>query len=168
MGVYIYKISDRKTGEVLFTGRQSECGEYLGCGAKTILRLASRETHAEKNTKYAQYTVTREWKDEIPVCVDCGTEMPGAVPIRHRCPDCARKRKNEKTAKWNREHRAGERIPDDPAALSRAACVGCRYWGGESYISGTCNYIFIKGHSRGCPPGTGCNVREERRKPRRL
>lgn len=35
-------------------------------------------------------------------------------------------------------------------------CSGCVYFG--SYLR-NCDYIFIEGHSRGCPPGKGCTKR---------
>jgi hypothetical protein len=36
------------------------------------------------------------------------------------------------------------------------------YFMGE--ITKCCNYIFIKGHSRPCPPGKACTVKVKRRK----
>lgn len=164
MGVYIYKISDRKTGETLFTGWQSECGEYLGCGAKQILALALREPRAEKETKYSQYKVTRVWKDVVPVCVDCGLQMPYANPTRVRCPECAKRRKREQAKKYREQGRTGVRQYCDPVAAAREACRGCQYWGGERYENATCNYLFIVGRSRGCPPGEGCIRRKEKKK----
>lgn len=45
-----------------------------------------------------------------------------------------------------------------------AYCKRCCYFQDASL---TCNYIFFEGHSRGCPPGTGCDkhtTRSEYRK----
>ena len=47
-------------------------------------------------------------------------------------------------------------------------CRDCVYFFGNNDFSCTCNYIFIKGHSRGCPPGDGCTVKEKRKRNRRM
>lgn len=35
-------------------------------------------------------------------------------------------------------------------------CDGCRYWYGTYVASRCCNYMFVIGHSRPCPPGWEC------------
>lgn len=34
-------------------------------------------------------------------------------------------------------------------------CTGCHYWR-LCGLDKCCNFIFIEGHMRGCPPGEGC------------
>lgn len=37
-------------------------------------------------------------------------------------------------------------------------CVGCHYWR-QCGLDYCCNYIFVEGHMRGCPPGAECTKR---------
>lgn len=39
-------------------------------------------------------------------------------------------------------------------------CKGCVHWRGRYWGSQSCNYIFDTGHSRPCPPGAECTVKE--------
>lgn len=41
-------------------------------------------------------------------------------------------------------------------------CKGCVYLGYIGGELGCCNYIFMKGHSRPCPPGKECTVKEKK------
>lgn len=45
------------------------------------------------------------------------------------------------------------------------ACKGCIYLG-RAGCHGCCDYIFIKGKPRPCPPGKACTVKETKRKKR--
>lgn len=47
------------------------------------------------------------------------------------------------------------KCPVDPS------CVGCFYYRGDKVK--TCNYLFITGNMRPCPPGKGCTVRITRK-----
>ncbi len=38
-------------------------------------------------------------------------------------------------------------------------CYDCRYFGGKAENAWCCNYIFIAGQRRPCPPGDGCTVK---------
>jgi hypothetical protein len=39
------------------------------------------------------------------------------------------------------------------------------YWG-SNWGSSYCNYIFIEGHKRPCPPGKGCTEYKKGKRPR--
>ena len=39
-------------------------------------------------------------------------------------------------------------------------CTGCRYFFGAWEHTRCCNYIFVAGHKRPCPPGEGCKVKD--------
>lgn len=47
-------------------------------------------------------------------------------------------------------------------------CRDCVYFFGINDPSCTCNYIFMEGHSRGCPPGDECTVKVKRKRKRRM
>ena len=38
-------------------------------------------------------------------------------------------------------------------------CSGCRYFFGEYIGNRCCNYIFVEGHRRPCPPGERCTAK---------
>ena len=40
-------------------------------------------------------------------------------------------------------------------------CRGCRYLRGRFIGYETCDYIFIEGHRRPCPPGEDCTVQKK-------
>lgn len=40
-------------------------------------------------------------------------------------------------------------------------CRGCRYLRGRFVGYETCDYIFIEGHRRPCPPGEDCTVQKK-------
>lgn len=48
----------------------------------------------------------------------------------------------------------------------RRECDGCIYMGWCGWYK-CCNYIFIKGESRPCPPGKDCTVKVTRKRKRR-
>ena len=39
-------------------------------------------------------------------------------------------------------------------------CTGCRFFFGDWEHNRCCNYIFLTGHRRPCPPGEGCTAKE--------
>ena len=39
---------------------------------------------------------------------------------------------------------------------SQNPCEGCEYFFGEYVLNRCCNYIFVVGQRRPCPPGEGC------------
>ena len=47
-------------------------------------------------------------------------------------------------------------------------CKHCLYFQGQFDENCCCNYIFLEGHRRPCPPGEGCTVRKRRPRPRRM
>lgn len=49
----------------------------------------------------------------------------------------------------------------------RKYCVGCWYFFGYHDGGKCCNYIFVRGKKRPCPPGKDCTERREKTKNRR-
>lgn len=49
----------------------------------------------------------------------------------------------------------------------RKHCVGCVYFYGDYEVNRCCNYIFVHGEKRPCPPGKDCTERREKKKNRR-
>lgn len=47
------------------------------------------------------------------------------------------------------------------------ACKGCIYMGWIGGYLGCCNYIFMAGKPRPCPPGKGCTVKETKKRGRK-
>ncbi len=43
--------------------------------------------------------------------------------------------------------------------MSVHPCEGCRYFFGHYQQTRFCNYIFLEGHRRPCPPGKACTVK---------
>ena len=168
MGRFIYTIKDRNTGAILFVGGESSCAEYLDCAPTYIRDMSIRKTTRKHNTRFSHLEVTREYTEANVFCRDCGAKIPGANPNRLRCDACIRKRKRMLNAKYRtQEHPLS--LEDDYLTIAekqrvmQEACRGCAYFGGENYMNATCNYVFIVGHSRGCPPGEGCTQRKERK-----
>lgn len=93
-------------------------------------------------------------------CVDCGVVMENCTVAQKRCPECLKI--------WTRIYRENyrERIkmvgvkPRDTQACSTEYCEGCDYFFGSCVK--TCNYLFVTGHRRPCPPGKDCTVRKEK------
>nr|DAQ80227.1 MAG TPA: hypothetical protein [Caudoviricetes sp.] len=50
---------------------------------------------------------------------------------------------------------------------SRKHCVGHRYFFGYYEGNRCCNYIFVHGEKRPCPPGKDCTERRKKTKNRR-
>ena len=43
--------------------------------------------------------------------------------------------------------------------MQRNPCSGCKYYFGDYIANRCCNYIFVEGHRRPCPPGDGCTAK---------
>ena len=104
-------------------------------------------------------------KDVDKPCETCGVLMEGVSPMRRFCTACADKRNRENKERRRKEQsrkdmRRGQMIsiPNPNSEF----CTGCRYWDGNSGCH-CCNYIFIEGHRRPCPPGKGCTVKKLRK-----
>ena len=102
-------------------------------------------------------------------CEDCGEIMENVSPLRRLCCACRKKRADVYNKKYREEHRAPKKEIEYVAPVFNPYakyCKGCKYWG-SNYGSGCCNYIFIEGHRRPCPPGKGCTEYKRGRRPRR-
>lgn len=99
-------------------------------------------------------------------CIDCGAVMENCGVARKRCPDCVKiwARIQSANAKARAKERARLDIvaPETTSAGPDKHCEGCFYYRGEYVNNKCCNYIFIRGTKRPCPPGEGCTVKEER------
>ena len=92
-------------------------------------------------------------------CEDCGTLMVSVTPTRRLCYACAKKRQRatKKTYKTVKDKKCDGVLRGTPVQNTNAQyCKGCVYWGGDSENNACCNYIFVKGHRRPCPPGKDC------------
>ena len=98
-------------------------------------------------------------------CEACGALMVDAPPMRRFCNACADKRNK---ANKDRRRRIESRLNMSNVQMSpiqnpnRKYCKGCYYWGGLNGSCDCCNYIFVEGRKRPCPPGKGCTVRKEK------
>lgn len=93
-------------------------------------------------------------------CLDCGVLMERCGVARKRCPECAKIAARMQEAEYRAKVRLGIVKPKTPT-FSTEYCEGCDYYFGS--CSKTCNYIFVTGHRRPCPPGKDCTVRMERK-----
>ena len=164
MGIYIYTVMDRKTGKILYSGKERDAAEYVGCSREYMRQLASHGTQPIKRTAFGHLVVSREWEEIKVFCADCGQEIPNAAPTRERCDVCRERRlrqQAEQHRKKAKEQKGVNRAvyPMSQAELQRP-CIGCLYFGGENNINKPCNYIFIEGHRRGCQPGAGCTKKK--------
>ena len=97
-------------------------------------------------------------------CEDCGVLLVNVVSRRKYCYDCAKIRQRENTRR-SKKARQGKETPNIKTPQSplvnpnKKHCTGCAYWGGAYEHNACCNYIFVEGHSRPCPPGKGCTER---------
>ena len=94
-------------------------------------------------------------------CADCGVLMVDVPDVRIYCFDCAKKHAIERQIEYNRvrqqKRKASSETPQVPVVNpNKKYCKGCWYWGADYINNACCNYIFIKGHSRPCPPGKDC------------
>lgn len=96
-------------------------------------------------------------------CIDCGLVMENCPGARKRCPECAKiwaRMQNASARKEaKRRKKMGIVIPKITPTLSSKYCNGCVYYSGGFENNKTCNYIFMEGHSRPCPPGKDCTVK---------
>lgn len=99
------------------------------------------------------------------VCEGCGVLMTNVPPERKYCYDCVKKRNREYQREYQRQYsevkrekrnEKGEKPQKRSVNPNQKYCEGCVYWGGCFKSNYCCNYIFIEGHSRPCPPGKGC------------
>ena len=167
MAAYIYTVKDRQTGEELFAGREEPCAKFLDCSVGYLRSLARREDIPDKS-QWAHVAVERQLEDTARICVDCGAEMVNVSPKRKRCPKCARKRNQELMRSYKESHqvhRRDEKTAQGPSqAEMQKPCIGCAYFGGENNLNNSCNYIFIVGKRRPCPPGKDCTVKKPKKK----
>jgi hypothetical protein len=170
MAEYIYTVKDRQTGEVLCKGSAIECSEIIGCDHDYVRRLALAEPKRSTNAKYYMYLVEREMFGEPKrggarrkdvTCLGCGLLMKNAHSRTLRCPECAKKHNRISNAQRMCEIRGTAPRPSPIRNPNAKYCVGCVYYQGE--ITKCCNYIFIKGKSRPCPPGKDCTEKIERK-----
>jgi hypothetical protein len=167
----VYTVKDRWTDEVLCQGTERECANFLGCAEHYVRTLSLKDGWRKPNTKYYKYNVERQVVGEIRqggahkkdvICCDCGLLMKNTSAKRKRCPECARKHNNRSKAQRRREIRGSIETRPSPIRNPNAKyCEGCVYYQGE--ITKCCNYIFIKGKSRPCPPGKDCTEKIERK-----
>ena len=168
-----YIVRNRETGDVLAKGDSVCCAEVVGCEYSYIRTLAKLEH--KLNSKYSMFEVERigDGKGERGgahkrdvICCDCGLLMKNTSVSRRRCPECARKHSNASKAQRMREIRGTANSPSPIRNPNIKGCEGCIYLRGEYDINKCCNYIFIKGERRPCPPGEGCTVKIDRGKQR--
>lgn len=165
MASYIYTVKDRQTGAELFAGREGACAKFLDCSADYVRTLA-KQVHPPSKTRFGHVLVERHREDTVPKCEGCGAEMPGAGPMRKRCPECAKERGREQARRYRQEHPTAVSIRDifEAQAQMQRHCKGCAYFGGENNVNNSCNYIFIEDKRRPCSPGKDCTVRKPRKK----
>lgn len=169
MAAYIYTIKNRETGEVLRQGTKQQCAEYIGTSSEYIRMLAVQDRVYENPTKFSTYKVERHVDGERNkggsrkkdiICLDCGLLMENASAHRKRCPECALKYTRAqnllKIRSLRNQAEASRYIPP----LDTSSCAGCFYFSGVTLGGRTCNYIFIVGKRRPCPPGKDCTVRK--------
>jgi len=104
-------------------------------------------------------------------CIECGAVMENCGVARKRCPECARiwaRVQNAIAKERQRERtRLGIVIPKIAPIVSNEYCEDCICYYGDSENNKCCNYIFIHGTKRPCPPGKDCTVKKTREKIRR-
>lgn len=170
MAEYLFTVTDRWTDEILCQGSKQKCADFLGCAESYIKVLVKKQGWPKTNTKYSQYKVERQVFGEAKrggtrmndvICCDCGLLMEKVSTKRKRCPECARKHKNRINAQRLREQRGSSPGITPILSTNSEYCKGCVYFGGIP--NGTCNYIFIKGKRRPCPPGKECTEKIERK-----
>lgn len=168
MGRYLYTIKDKQTGEVLFAGGEGDSARFLNCDPVYMSNITRRGTMAGKRIFYGNKEITRQWVDAIVECQMCGITIENGRPNQKYCRACAKKRKNSHISSGI----SMQCLQEDGILIHiqqkqrqmQEHCRGCIYFGGENYMNASCNYLFIVGHSRGCPPGAGCTVRKEKQK----
>ena len=166
MDTYIYTVKDRETGEILFRGDADACAEFVGCPSHNIPALATRPPEYKRKSRYSMYLVERhsdgnptrggERRKDIKCC-DCGVLMKNVGANRRRCPECSYNYSLVKNREYMR-NLLGIKSPLAPIHNPNSKyCEGCIYFQGDSMRC--CNYIFIVGNRRPCPPGKDCTVK---------
>ena len=175
MAEYIFTVKDRLTDEILCQGSSEECAEAINCDPNYFRKMARTGHKYTTNSKYSKYIVERQVFGEAKrggartkdvICCDCGLLMKKVSTKRKRCPECARKHKNMVNAQRLRETRGTAPRLTPIRNPNAKFCDGCVFFGGDYEGSRSCNYIFIKGKRRPCPPGKGCTVKIDRGKNR--
>lgn len=99
------------------------------------------------------------------ICQDCGKVFEGGFNAFF-CVDCRKRRLGESA-----KRRSLDKIGNDARSGTgrnggsmNNPCDGRIYFFGGSDSSKCCNYIFIRGKSIPCLPGTGCTVRVDRKR----
>jgi hypothetical protein len=165
-----FTVKDRQTGEILCHGTQKECADFLGCDLRYVRDLAAVQPEYKTETKYSKYRVERHgevkrggarMKDVI--CCDCGVLMENVGATRRRCPECVRRFNLERKRLQMREARNANLVLPNIANKNKTGCEGCIYYSADYEVNKCCNYIFIKGKRRPCPPGNECTVKIERK-----
>lgn len=167
-----YIVKNRETGEILVKGTRDECAKLIGCDPAYLKKLVTKKPEYTNCTysKYQDYLVECEGERKPGgahmgnvVCKDCGTLMINVGILRQRCKECARKRNLDMRKSYMREVRNSKlALPATTKNEKKDGCEGCIYYGGYYPVSRCCNYIFIMGEQRPCPPGKDCTVREEK------
>ena len=165
-----FTVKDRQTGEILCQGTSKECAEYVGCDRKYLRDLATAQQKNKKESKYFKYKVERRGevkrggsRTKDIVCCDCGVLMRNVCASRKRCPECVRKYNLERNRLHMREIRNTPLAQPNIVNKNKSGCEGCIYFSADYEINKCCNYIFIKGKRRPCPPGNECTVKVERK-----
>lgn len=164
---YLYTIKSTITGETLFAGGEGAAAQFLDCNPTYMSVLGKRSEADGKGAKYGDFEVSRTWEKADLQCRQCGAMIYDAKTNQRYCSRCAK----ERIAQAKNKGIAMQELQDDGTHISvqekqrrmQEPCRGCIYFGGENYLNASCNYIFIVGHSRGCPPGDGCTVRKGRK-----
>ena len=102
-------------------------------------------------------------------CEDCGILMVNVTPRRKYCRDCAIKWQREYQRKFRRKKKAEQEAKVQAQQRyienkNKDYCDGCEYWCGDYKNNYCCNYIFVEGYSRPCPPGKDCTVKKPKKK----
>lgn len=100
-------------------------------------------------------------------CIDCGAVMENCGAARKRCPECVKiwariQSANRKVLQRERA-RLGMVISKTVSTVSNDYCKDCICYFGDSENNKCCNYIFIHGTKRPCPPGKDCTVKEKKK-----
>ena len=102
-------------------------------------------------------------------CKDCGVLMVAVAPMLQRCPECIKKRNRELQAKKREDQRRYEMRRGHGSPIhnpNEKHCIGCAYWFCDNNVN-SCNYIFVEGHRRPCPPGKDCTEKKPKKKGRK-
>ena len=98
-------------------------------------------------------------------CKDCGVLMENVHPRRQLCIACSKKRRNISSAIYREAHRTPRKEYTPPVQnTNKKHCKGCYYWFGINAGCDCCNYIFVEGKRRPCPPGKDCTVKKPKKK----